>query len=223
VSDSVVRRLASSDLPALLALQRQVLPDTMSARLGPRFNVLYHQTMLASDDYLCDGCFVDGLLVGYLSYTADTMRLLRGVFRRSLAAYARALLGDLLRRPQTLRLIYRVARSVVAQRAEPGPSVPAELLSVGVLPAFRGRRPGSGNDRSVADMLLGSALNALRARGADAVLLVSKPAHVDPVPHRFVRKYAFASAGPVRRFGIDAEMYVLKLGDSQKDAAVRHA
>jgi hypothetical protein len=206
--------LRGGDLPDLLALQRETLPDTMSARLGERFNAVYHRTMLASDDYFCDGYFVDGRLVGYLSYTADTMHLLRSVFRRNLPAYARALVRDVLRDPRRLGLVFRVARSVAQRPAQRSRVVAAELLSVGVLPAFRGRRIVNGGVRSVADMLLRSALATLRARGVAAVVLVSKPVHVDPVPHRFVRKYSFRSGGPVRRFGSDAELYVLNIADA---------
>lgn len=215
MSEHRVRRLTTTDLAALLTLQQQVLPDTMSARLGRRFNEVYHATMLASDDYLCDGYFVDGQLVGYLSYTADTIRLLRRVFRRNLLSYVRALAVDVIRNPRLLVLIARVGRSVVAPSAEPGSRVPAELLSVGVLPALRGVREAGGATRSVADTLLHSALAALRERGIATLHLVAKPVHVDPVPHRFVRKYGFRAAGPVRRFGIDAERYVLQLNEKR--------
>jgi len=183
----------------------------MSARLGPRFNAVYHQTMLASTDYLCDGYFANGQLVGYLSYTADTARLLRDVFRRNVARYALALIIDVGTDPRRLGQILRVARAVLFPTNSPEPSVTAELLSVGVLPALRGERGATGQQSSVASSLLRSAVAALRARGVAALHLVAKPVHVDPVPHRFVRKYGFTSAGPVRRFGIDAEMYVLNL------------
>jgi ribosomal protein S18 acetylase RimI-like enzyme len=108
----------------------------------------------------------------------------------------------------------RVGRSIAVPAGTSNPRITAELLSVGVLPTLRGVRGASGERRSVADALLNSALTALRARGVDTLHLVAKPVHVDPVPHRFVRKYGFTSAGPVRRFGIDAEMYELKLASS---------
>jgi len=216
VSSSSIRRLERRDLDQLLALQQQVLPDTMSARLGRRFNEVYHQTMLQSDDYICDGYFVEGALVGYLSYTANTMRLLRAVLRRNLVSYAYALVVDAIREPRTLGLIFRVARSVVLPAVEPGPTVTAELLSVGVLPPFRGSQPGRANTRPVADSLLNNALATLRARGVTAVCLVSKPVHIDPIPHRFVRKNAFTSVGSVRRFGLDGEMYVLNFGEAAR-------
>lgn len=209
MSRHCVRRLTTSDLPALLDLQSQVLADTLSARLGPSFNRVYHQTMLASDDYLCDGYFVDGVLVGYLSCTADTLGLLRAVLRRNVPALARALLTDLVRAPSKVVLFFRIARSIAFATSEPTIRG-AELLSVGVHPAFRGARTGSG-PRPVADALLQSALANLRTRGASRVCLVAKPMDVDLVPHRFVRKYGFAPAGSVARFGVHAELYVLTL------------
>jgi hypothetical protein len=213
VNSSLIRRLEQRDLDQLLALQQQVLPDTMSARLGRRFNEVYHETMLQSDDYICDGYFVDGELVGYLSYTADTMQLLRDVLRRNLVTYARALIVDAIREPRTLGLIFRVARSVITPSPEPSPTVTAELLSVGVLQGFRGSQAGRATP-PVSDVLLNNALSTLRARGVTSVRLVSKPVHVDPIPHRFVRKNAFTSVGSVRRFGLDGEMYVLNFGEA---------
>lgn len=209
-----MRRLTPTDLAALLALQKQVLPDTMSARLGRRFNEVYHETMLASADYLCDGYFVDDTLVGYLSYTTDTVRLLRGVFRRNFFKYLWAMSADVVRDPRRAVSILRIGRSIAASKAQPGINVTAELLSVGVLPALRGARR-EGAHPSVADALLHSALAALRARGVSSLFLVVKPVGIDPVPHRFVRKYGFSSAGSVRRFGIEAEMYVLQFGHSR--------
>lgn len=222
MNSSFIRRLDKRDLHQLLALQQQVLPDTMSARLGRRFNEVYHETMLQNDDYICDGYFVDGELVGYLSYTADTMRLLRDVLRRNFVSYARALIVDAIREPRTLGLIFRVARSVITPSPEPSPTVTAELLSVGVLPGFRGSQAGSVTSRPVSDILLNNALTALRARGVTSVRLVSKPVHVDPIPHRFVRKNAFTSVGSVRRFGLDGEMYVLNFGEAVQ-VGERHA
>jgi hypothetical protein len=213
VNSSLIRRLEQRDLDQLLALQQQVLPDTMSARLGRRFNEVYHETMLQRDDYICDGYFVDGELVGYLSYTADTMQLLRDVLRRNFVTYARALIVDAIREPRTLGLIFRVARSVITPSPEPSPTVTAELLSVGVLQGFRGSQTGRATP-PVSDVLLNNAISTLRARGVTSVRLVSKPVHVDPIPHRFVRKNAFTSVGSVRRFGIDGEMYVLNFGEA---------
>lgn len=213
-----VRRLAPSDLDALLALQAHVLADTFSARLGPHFNRVFHETMLASDDYLCDGYFVDGGLVGYLSYTSDTLRLLRDVFRRNVLAYVWALAAGVVRMPRTLLLISRVARSVAFNASTPATSFGAELLSVGVLPAFRGRRSDTGHRSSVADTLLQSAVLRLRALGVRTVYLVTKPVKVDQVPHRFVRKYGFTPAGRVKRFGLDAELYVLRLAPPPAEA-----
>jgi ribosomal protein S18 acetylase RimI-like enzyme len=211
VSGDGVRRLGPSDLEQLLLLQSHVLADTISARLGAHFNRVFHETMLADDNYLCDGYFADGVLVGYLSYTPDTLRLLRIVFRRNVIAYVRALVADVVRTPRTLLLIARVARSVALNAPASAPSVGAELLSVGVLPAFRGARSDGGRGSSVADTLLQGAVSSLRTRGARTVCLVAKPEDVDQIPHRFVRKYGFTSAGRVKRFGLDAELYVLEL------------
>ncbi|MGH7694255.1 MAG: hypothetical protein ACRENH_04710, partial [Gemmatimonadaceae bacterium] len=82
-----MHRLTLDDLPLLLQIQAQTLPDTLSARLGLRFNVLFHRSMLSEDQYLCYAYFVDGSPVGYLSCTPDTQQLLRSAVRRQLPRY----------------------------------------------------------------------------------------------------------------------------------------
>ncbi len=149
-----VRRLTIDDLERLLAVQAVTLPDTMSARFGPRFNALYHRAMLREELYYCDGYFSDGQLVGYLSYTADTFQLLRVTFRRHAAAFVATLAGSLVTQPRRAALLLRIVRLMWVRRPEPAQEIGAELLSIGVLPDFRGRMPSGEKRESAGGVLL---------------------------------------------------------------------
>ena len=108
-----LHRLTLDDLDSLLALQAQTLPDTLSARLGSHFNTLYHRTMLGSDLFLADGYFAHGMLVGYLSYTENTVALLRSTLRDHVIPYGSAITLALLADPRRWGLVTRIARSVL--------------------------------------------------------------------------------------------------------------
>jgi len=204
-----VHRLTLDDLPALLQIQAQTLPDTLSARLGSRFNALFHESMLADGQYLCYAYFVDGAPVGYLSCTPDTQRLLRSAVRRRMPRYAAALAYALLN-PMRWGLASRIAISVVTGRGEPARDVRAEFLSIGVLSSFRGRQAApDGTHMSVASTLLEHALASLRERGSVTVKACVTPD--DGTANGFYRKHGFDFRSRILRFGLAANLYVRRL------------
>jgi len=205
-----VHRLTLDDLPVLLQIQTQTLPDTLSARLGFRFNALFHESMLSDEQYLCYAYFVDGTPVGYLSCTPDTQRLLRSAVRSRMPRYAATLTYALFSKPDLWGLASRIALSVVTGRGEPASDVRAELLSIGVLASFRGRNSAPDGTRvSVASTLLERALESLRERGSASVKACVTPD--DGAANGFYRKHGFDFRSRIRRFGLTANLYVRQL------------
>jgi ribosomal protein S18 acetylase RimI-like enzyme len=205
-----VHRLTLNDLPLLLEIQAATLPDTLSARLGTRFNALFHRSMLEEEEYLCFGYFVDGSPVGYLSCTSNTQQLLRSAFRRKMPQFITTLTRELLSNMRLWRLAARIAYSVATGRGEPASAVHAEFLSIGVLPSFRGRRDGTtGAHVSVASLLLERALAALGERGVRAVKACVTPDNA--VANGFYKKNAFVFQNRIHRFGLAAYLYVRAL------------
>lgn len=195
------------DIPGLIALARESLPDTMASRLGDRFAVRYFTALLAQDEVEVDGYFIDGNLVGFIIYTADVTMALRAVFRKHAVPFTLALLPALLS-PTRLGYVIRIAVAVVAGRGEEGDDVPAELLSIGLQVDVRG---AGAHGRRVAHELVQGAVDALGRRGVRAVKVFCKPEEIEPVANRFVVKEGFLLRRKVRRFGIPANLYVRSL------------
>lgn len=207
MSRTGVQQLTPNDLGILVALQKQTLPDTLSARLGPSFNTLYHRVMLGETLYHCDGYFAAGMLVGYLSYTPNTVRLLRSALQHNTLAFTLTLVRSVVPNPRRWALAARIARSLFGGAPEPAPDVRAELLSIAVSPEYRGRRQAS--LPTVASTLLEHALARLRESGVASVKACVTPG--DPVANAFYKKHGFQFRHAIQRYGLHAHLYVREL------------
>lgn len=206
-----VRPLVVDDIPALLALAREAIPDTMASRLGPRFADQYHRALLDEPDLKIDGYFVGEELAGFIVYSHDVHAALRSAFRRHALTFAKALVHTLLS-PRRIAYILRIAGSILARVPEPGMDVPAELLTI----AVRRKARGGGDLRrslgvNVPHALIERAIAHVRARGATAVKVFCKPLELDPAANGFVRKEGFELRGTVVRWGIVTNLYVKRL------------
>jgi len=208
-----VRALGVADIPALLALAREVIPDTMAARLGPRFAERYHRALLEEPDLHLDGYFDGDELLGFIVYTHDVREALRSAFRRHARTFASALLFALLH-PARLAFVLRIAGSVLGRRPEPGMEIRAELLTIAVRRHARGNSElRSARGLNVAHALIERAFTYLRGRGATEAKVFCKPEAVDPAANGFVRKEGFVPRGQVVRWGIVTTLYVKSLTD----------
>ncbi|MEP7381808.1 MAG: hypothetical protein ABI910_08995 [Gemmatimonadota bacterium] len=208
------RALTAADIPALLALAREAIPDTMAARLGPRFAERYHRALLDEPDLLLDGYFAQGELLGFIIYSHDVREALRSTLRRHTVTFGWAILLSLLS-PRRIAFVMRIAGSILGRRPEPGMGVRAEVLTIAVRETARGGaelRRASGIN--VPHALLEGAIAYLRARGSAEVKLFCRPAHTDPAANGFVRKEGFEMRGEVVRWGIVTNLYVKTLATS---------
>jgi len=212
-----VRRLLPVDIPQLIALVEVALPDTMAARLGRRFAVQYFRGLLTEPAVHVDGYYHAGELVGFIVYTADVAAALRAVYVKHAARLTWALLpalGSFAR----IAFVARIAWAILAGGREAGSEVPAELLSIGLLPAVRGKGPSATPVATpVATALVDRACDNLALRGVAAVKVFCKDEALDPAANRFVRKMGFVAGGRVRRFGLDSILYLRTLTPPDTD------
>ncbi len=206
-----IRRLTPDDIGALLEIQEATLPDTMAARLGERFNVLYFRSVLEEPLCFVDGYYSDGRLVGFLAYSPAASEMLRRVVRRRRMRFAAATSAGLLLSPSSLGVVMRIVMAILARVPEPGSEIGAEMLSMGVLAEFRGRRDVHGRSVRVAHDLVQHAFSVLCANGARKVKAFVKLEEADPVAKRFWLREGCTLAARARRFGIEAELLIKDL------------
>jgi hypothetical protein len=212
-----IRRLTPDDIDALLAIQESTLPDTMAARLGDRFNVLYFRSVLGEPLCFVDGYFVDGRVVGFLAYSPAAAEMLRRVVRHNRMPFVAATAAGLLVSPSSLGVVLRIVMAILARVPETGSEIEAEMLSMGVLADFRGRREVRGRTVRVAHELVQHAFSVLRANGARRVKAFVKLEEADPVARRFWFREGCTLVGRARRFGIEAELLVKDLSPESSE------
>ena len=218
-----VRPLVVADIPALLALARDAIPDTMAARLGSRFAYRYHQALLEEPDLHLDGYFDGETLLGFIVYSHNVREALRSAFRRHAFTFGSALCLSLLH-PARLAFVLRIAGSVLGRLPEPGMEIRAELLTIAVRPHARGRSDWRrSRGLNVPHALIERAFTYLRGRGATEAKVFCKPEAVDPAANGFVRKEGFVLRGHVVRWGITTNLYVKSLVDEARPTSAGEA
>lgn len=206
-----IRRLTPDDIDALLGIQETTLPDTMAARLGDRFNLLYFRSVLEESLCFVDGYYSHGRLVGFLAYSPAASEMLRRVVRRNQMRFVGATAAGLLVSPSSLGVVLRIVMAILVRVPEPGSEIEAEMLSMGVLTDFRGRQEVDGRTVRVAHELVQHAFSVLRSNGARRVKAFVKLEEADPVARRFWFREGCTLVGRARRFGIEAELLVKDL------------
>jgi ribosomal protein S18 acetylase RimI-like enzyme len=206
-----VRPLGADEIPALLALAHEAIPDTMASRLGRRFSERYHRALIEEPSLQLDGYFEGGTLLGFIVYSHDVRQALRSAYRHHRITFLSALVRSALS-PSRVRHVLRIAGSILGGRPEPGMEVRAELLTI----AVRGSVRGSGEQRrgggvNVPHALIQRAFTYLRDRGVAEVKVFCRPVTDDPAANGFVRKEGFEMRGEVVRWGIRTNLYVRRL------------
>lgn len=211
-----VRPLAGDDIPQLLRLQAKALPDSLAARFGDGFAELYYRALLAEKEFFCDGFFWEGTLVAFIAYASDVHAVLGGALRRNVAAFGMSLARASLSSPRRMRWAMGIAGSIIAGADEPGQEVRAELISIGLLPEFRGTGARRQQDAiNPSRQLTRGACDVLYQRGVRRVKVFCKPEEIEPIANGFVKKEGFVLHGRVRRYGLPTNLYVKELGDTR--------
>lgn len=208
-----VRGLGVRDIPEILDVERQALPDTLSARFGRRFSDVYFRTLMSDARFFCDGYVVEGRLVGFITYTTDVSGVLSDALRRHFLAYLWALGGALIARPSRWRTLVHIARGVLRPAADGTAAPQAELLTIALLHEARGASArgtaASQTKKSVSHSLTSGACERLAALGATTVQVMCRPQ--EPIANKFVQNQGFVAHGEVMRFGDRANRYVKRL------------
>jgi ribosomal protein S18 acetylase RimI-like enzyme len=154
----------------LARLHAALLPASPVALLGRRFMEGFYYRILPAEGLLFGAvAYVDGQPAGFVAATGDR----RGFMRAALKRYWPRVIGlvglSLLAAPRSLGPVWHACRVVRARRPDESGRREGEILSLGVLPAYREpafiRRSG----RRIATELLDLAVGRLRTMGVDFI------------------------------------------------------
>lgn len=155
-----LRTAVASDAAAVARLHGGMIDTGFLSSLGPGFLTLLYGSLIRSDTGLVTVAAGDGgSVVGFVAGSVDTGAFYREFLRRYLLVAAWRLLPALVR-PGTWRRVWETLRYGTDGRDD----VRAELLSMAVAPAYRGRGIGK--------RLVGALQEAAEARGVPAMKVV---------------------------------------------------
>jgi ribosomal protein S18 acetylase RimI-like enzyme len=208
----MIRSLTSADIDLIIPLQLYTLPGSLPSKFGKEFMRLYYETLLPEPGFFCDGYFWQADLVGFIVYSSSSQNVLRRAFLGNILSYTRVLTNSLLRSPRRMQSITKIILTLIPGGSNPLSDVSAEMISIGILPDFRGSSAiGEENNKSVASQLLDNGLNVLRDEGVDQVKVYTKLESDSPIANAFVRRAGFQLVGAMQRYDQISNLYLLDL------------
>ena len=208
----MIRPVKPDEVAALAQLQLDALPGSLPNRLGRRFLETYYRALLGDPAFFCDVYVVSGRLVGFFTYSSDAAGAFKRALHRHFASFAVAVVASVLTRPTRIPTLIRILRSLAPGYRELADDVPAEILSLGVLPEYRGI--------SIGRQLVEHALNVLDRRNVRRIKAATKIQAEDPRIYNFFARHGFRSIGTVMRHGGRRNM-LIRVGRPKSDGKQR--
>jgi len=200
----MIRPVEPEEIPLLAQLQLEALPGSLPNELGRRFLETYYRVLLPDPAFFCDVWVDAGRLVAFNAYASDAAAAFHRAVRAHAAGLGLAALTGVLARPARAAVLLRILRSLAPGYREVAGDVPAEILSVAVLPAYRGASIGS--------RLIERALQVLERAGAERIKVITKTAAQDPQVNRFFAGHGFRHIDAMVRFGHERNVHVRTVG-----------
>lgn len=145
------------------------------AQLGELFLRRFCYSLLLDDGLMRAAlCEVDGRPAGLIAYTDRSITFHRAALRRHWLRVVWLVVLSVLREPRVLWRLVKAARLMASRRGEVrlGEDPMAEVLALGVLPAFRSPDFTRRTNLRVADVLLAHAANYFRRRGLEQIRMI---------------------------------------------------
>lgn len=155
------------------ALHAALLPHSPVVLLGPRFMQHFYYKTLVAEGVICGAiAYVDAEPAGFIAVTMDSTGFLREALKRHPWRLAWLLGTSIWRDLRRIAALWEAWRIMRGQPRIPVEGNVGEILSFGVLPAFR--RPGFIRDSGlkISLELLQYALQELQNRGARLIRVV---------------------------------------------------
>lgn len=169
----------------LAALHAELLPQSPLTRLGRRFLAQAYYRMLAEDGLIFGAvAYVGGKPVGFICATGDAGGLVRAVLGRSFFRWAGAAGRTVLTAPRRLAAVWEIVRIMWFR---PRQACEGEILSLGVLPQYRGAEFTRWTGRHIAADLMDHVMAWFQERGIPTIRAIAD--YDNTVAHRFYRHH----------------------------------
>lgn len=177
----------SGEAPAaeLAALHAELLPQSPLSRLGRRFLAQAYYGMLAEDGLIFGAvAYAGGEPAGFICATMDSGGLLRAALRRHFFGLAVVFGRTVLAAPGRLAAVWEIGRIMWFR---PRLACAGEILSLGVLPRYRGAEFAHRTGRRIASDLMAHVMARFQERGIPAIRAIAD--HDNAVAHNFYRHH----------------------------------
>jgi hypothetical protein len=146
-------------------LHAKLLPDSPVVGLGSTFlESFYYKTLVADSLVWCDLSYHDGVAAGFIAYTDRPKDFMSRGLRHHWPWLAMLLAGSVARHPTRGKTILQVLAMMRSRKQELPGGTGGEILSFGVLPAFRGMEFTRRTGRRISMDLFDSASEFFRGR-----------------------------------------------------------
>ena len=154
----------------LAGLHSALLPTSPIVLLGRSFMERFYYSILPREGLICGAvAYVDERPVGFVAATHDADGFMRIACHRQWPRLVWVVGTSLLKAPRSIGAVWEASR-VMLSRAPAADGRPAgEILSLGVLPAYRQPSFIRQSGLRISTDLLDTAVSALRARGVRAI------------------------------------------------------
>jgi ribosomal protein S18 acetylase RimI-like enzyme len=154
-------------------LHARLLPESPVVQLGLTFlESFYYKTLVADRLVWCELSYHDGVAAGFIAYTDRPKDFMSRGLRHHWPWLAMVLAGSVARNPARGRTIFQVLAMMRGRKQELPGGTGGEILSFGVLPAFRGMEFIRRTGRRISMELFDSASEFFRRRNIQTVRML---------------------------------------------------
>ncbi len=159
---------------AAAALHAMLLPESFVSHLGDYFMRSFYYPRLGGSGLIrCVFAVHDGQYVGLIVFTDRPDDFMQVGLRRHLPSLAWATGWAILRRPSRLSVVWKVSSDKQGRQERNSDGAVGEILTVGVVRAYRGRKFGD-PQRTVASQLLHHTIDSARGWNLTQINVVTK-------------------------------------------------
>jgi len=174
---------------AAASLHQALLGESPIPGLGWMFMTRFYYTQLVKDELIrCYLYRLDGEYVGFLAVTDQPLSFMGEGVRRHYVRLALILALSLCQKPSRARIMFATSAASRRRATTEGTDRLGEILSIGVLEAFRGQRVDPGGKR-ISAALLDAGIRYLSDRGCRRIELNVDQDNVRAI--RFYQSYGF--------------------------------